>query len=229
MDNVTVFPDGAPSTVVPFGTPVPLTAAPFCTTEPSATVTVKELVTAVGTVVATPVIAVLVPTTSAEPRHGFGLSDDGRRDPASCSGNTGHIFGLAGDQRRDAAGGSCDPGHIFGRADNDGGNTCRGGRHAIERPLGARHHRRAADLGPHLRIRRGHDADVVERVGRTGEHVAVGVDQLDHRVEARARLVDVDPDLAAGVARETVDVHVGRVVEGDRAVHLEAEAAILVA
>ncbi len=65
-------------------------------------------------------------------------------------------------------------------------------------------------------------------VGRTGQHVAIGVEQLHHRVERRARLVELDPDHAAGVAQEAVDVDVGRGVERDMAMHLEAEAAVVV-
>ena len=66
-------------------------------------------------------------------------------------------------------------------------------------------------------------------VYRPGQHVAVGVEQFHHGVERRACLVEVDPDLAAGVAHKAVDVDIGRGVEGDVAVHFESEPAVVVA
>ena len=70
---------------------------------------------------------------------------------------------------------------------------------------------------------------VAQRVGRPGQHVAIGIEQLDHRVESGGGVVDVDPDLAAGVAGEAIHVGVGGVVVADRAMHLKAEAAVVVA
>jgi hypothetical protein len=66
-------------------------------------------------------------------------------------------------------------------------------------------------------------------VGRPCQHVAVGVEQFQHRVERRTCLVEIDPDLAAGVAHEAVDVDVGRGVKRNVAVHLKAEPAVVVA
>ena len=66
-------------------------------------------------------------------------------------------------------------------------------------------------------------------VDRSGEHRARCVEQFDHRVEAGARFVDVDPGLGAGIPEERVDVDVRSVVVGDPAVHLEAEPPVLVA
>ena len=61
------------------------------------------------------------------------------------------------------------------------------------------------------------------RIERSGPHVSGGVEQLDHGVERRARLVDVDPHLGSGVAREAVDVDIGGVVGRDVAMDLEAQ------
>ena len=70
---------------------------------------------------------------------------------------------------------------------------------------------------------------VTQSVSRAGEHVAVSIEEFDHRVERGARIVDVDPDFAAAVAGEAINVRVGAVVVADRAVNLKAEAAVIVA
>ena len=77
--------------------------------------------------------------------------------------------------------------------------------------------------------RRRQERSVGLGIGRAGDHLARGVEQLDHGVEAGGRLVEVDPDLGAAGPSEAVDVHVGRGVGRDEAVHLEAQPAVLVA
>ena len=76
---------------------------------------------------------------------------------------------------------------------------------------------------------RGGKRRVYLAVDRPCQHVPVGVEQFHHGVERGTRLVEVDPDLAAGVAHEAVDVHVGRGIVGDVTMHLEAEPAVVVA
>ena len=74
-----------------------------------------------------------------------------------------------------------------------------------------------------------HHAAFQRGVDGPGEHVSGGVEQLDHRVERRRGLVEIEPDLRARRAGELVGVDVGRGVGGDGPVHLESEASIRVA
>ena len=60
-------------------------------------------------------------------------------------------------------------------------------------------------------------------IGRPGPNRAAGIQQFDHHVEPRARLVEVDPHLGAAVAGEAVHVHVAWSDPRDRPVHLESE------
>ena len=66
-------------------------------------------------------------------------------------------------------------------------------------------------------------------VGRPCEHVSGGVQQFHHGVERTACLVDVDPDFAAGVAREAIDVDIRRRIQRDVAMHLKAQPTVVVA
>ena len=83
-----------------------------------------------------------------------------------------------------------------------------------------------ADIKLDLAVRQ---AGLQRRVGGAGQHVARRIDQFDHRVEARRRLVDVDPDLRAGGPGELVGVDVRRRVGRDESVDLEAEPPVRVA
>ena len=69
----------------------------------------------------------------------------------------------------------------------------------------------------------GREGGIHLAVHRAEQHVAGGVEQLHHRIEGGAGLVEVDPHLRAGIAEKCVDVDVGRVVGRHEAVHLEAE------
>ena len=66
-------------------------------------------------------------------------------------------------------------------------------------------------------------------VERPRQHRARGIEQFDHRVERRRGLVDVEPDLAARIAVEAVDVHVRAVIGRHVAVDLETEPTVVVA
>ena len=86
--------------------------------------------------------------------------------------------------------------------------------------------------GDQVRFERRHEfelpgLDLLDRVIRTGQNLAVGVQQFNDRVQRQLRAVDVDPDLRPGGAPEAVDVHViGRVEES---MNLEAHAEVFVA
>ena len=87
----------------------------------------------------------------------------------------------------------------------------------------------AVTLGQ-ARIGRIGDRRVGVRVGRAGQDVAAGIDQLDHDVQAVRRAVDVDPDLACrGSALKLYTIDVARPVVRDRPVDLEAQPAVVVA
>ena len=68
-----------------------------------------------------------------------------------------------------------------------------------------------------------------DRVVGPRQHVAVGVDQLDHGIQRVGGVVDVEPDFRAGRGVETVHVGVGRVVVADVTVRLEPKPPVVVA